>query len=63
VVDGIVRSGRWRPDVQSLLFHLEARDVATIRVAAVVLTTVGLAAAWIPAWRASRIDPSELLRG
>jgi putative ABC transport system permease protein len=48
--------------VQSLLFGLEARDPVTVAAGALVLTVVGLAAAWIPAWRASRIDPAGLLR-
>lgn len=48
--------------VQALLFQLDARDTTTVGGAAVVLGIVGLAAAWIPAWRASKIDPAGLLR-
>ncbi len=48
--------------VQTLLFQLDARDLMTMAGAAIVLAVVGLAAAWIPAWRASRIDPAGLLR-
>jgi len=28
----------------------------------VVLSTIGRLAGWLPAWRASRIDPAEVLR-
>lgn len=48
--------------VQTLLFELDARDVTTMASAAIVLAVVGLAAAWIPAWRAARTDPAGLLR-
>lgn len=48
--------------VQTLLFGLDARDPVTLLVGASVLAAVGLAAAWIPAWRASQIDPAGLLR-
>jgi ABC-type lipoprotein release transport system permease subunit len=45
-----------------LLYGLEPRDPATLIEAAVVLATVGALAAWLPAWRASRIDPAVVLR-
>ena len=48
--------------VQALLFELDAHDVTTMGGAAIVLAVVGLAAAWIPAWRAARTDPAGLLR-
>jgi predicted permease len=48
--------------VGSLLYGLEPRDPATLVVAAVILATVGAVAGWLPAWRASRIDPAEALR-
>jgi ABC-type antimicrobial peptide transport system permease subunit len=41
---------------------LEPRDPITLIGAAVVLATVGAAAGWLPAYRASRIDPAEVLR-
>jgi predicted permease len=46
----------------SLLFGLQPRDVRTFVTAAAILAVVGLAAGWLPARRASRIDPTEVLR-
>jgi predicted permease len=48
--------------VATLLYGLEPRDPLTLIGAAVVLGTVGALAGWLPAWRASRIDPAEVLR-
>jgi putative ABC transport system permease protein len=48
--------------VGELLFGLEPGDPLTVGAAAAVLVLVGTLAAWIPARRASRIDPIEVLR-
>jgi putative ABC transport system permease protein len=48
--------------VGTLLYGLEPRDPATLVMAAAVLAAVGAMAGWIPAHRASRIDPAEVLR-
>ena len=48
--------------VASLLYGLEPRDPATLAGAAAVLAAVGLVAGWLPAHRASRSDPAEVLR-
>jgi predicted permease len=48
--------------VGTLLFGLEARDVKTFVVGAIVLVMVGWLAGWIPARRASRADPMFALR-
>lgn len=46
----------------TLLFGLEPRDLPTLIGAAAVLAAVGALAAWLPARRASRLDPAEVLR-
>lgn len=48
--------------VATLLYGLGPRDPVTIASSAVVLAIVGALAGWIPAYRASRIDPSQALR-
>ena len=51
-----------RQSVASLLYGIELRDPVTFAGAAVVLTLIGGLAGWIPARRASRIDPAAVLR-
>ena len=48
--------------VQSQLFGVAATDPATLAAAAGVLTAGALAAAFIPAWRASNVSPTDALR-
>ncbi|HXA66949.1 MAG TPA: ABC transporter permease [Bryobacteraceae bacterium] len=48
--------------VQSQLFGVTATDPATIAAAALVLGAGALVAAFIPAWRASNVTPTEALR-
>jgi len=48
--------------VASLLYGLEPRDPVTLAGAAVTLSAVGALAGWLPARRASRIDPAQVLR-
>lgn len=54
---------RWASTlVASLLYGLDPRDPATLAGSAVVLAAVGTLAGWLPAWRASRMDPAKVLR-
>ncbi|PYQ96005.1 MAG: hypothetical protein DMF96_20050 [Acidobacteria bacterium] len=46
----------------SLLYGIAPRDPATLTAACIVLTIVAAVAGWLPAYRASRVDPSEVLR-
>ena len=48
--------------IASLLYDLQPRDAVTLVSAAVTLTVVGALAGWLPAYRASRIDPAQVLR-
>jgi putative ABC transport system permease protein len=47
---------------QSLLFELEGHDPATLAAAAALLAMVALGAGFLPAQRASKIDPMRALR-
>ncbi|HUD99157.1 MAG TPA: FtsX-like permease family protein, partial [Bryobacteraceae bacterium] len=48
--------------LKSLLFQVSALDPVALAVACVLMTLVGLLAAWIPASRAARVDPMTVLR-
>jgi ABC-type antimicrobial peptide transport system permease subunit len=48
--------------VESLLYGVHATDATTLAAAAVVLTAVSGTAAFLPARRASRVEPAEVLR-
>jgi len=48
--------------LESLLFQVSATDLPTFGTASLLLLAAAVAAACIPAWRASRIDPVTTLR-
>jgi putative ABC transport system permease protein len=48
--------------LKSLLFQVSALDPVALAVACVLMTVVGIVAAWIPASRAARVDPMTVLR-
>jgi putative ABC transport system permease protein len=52
-------AGRW---VKPLLFGVSDRDPLVFIVVATVLIAVAVAASWVPALRASRVDPNVALR-
>ena len=58
-VAGAIGLGR---AAKSLLYQLEGHDPVVISIAIVVLATVAFCAGFIPALRASRVDPMQALR-
>jgi putative ABC transport system permease protein len=46
----------------ALIYGLAPRDPATLAGATLTLAAVGALAGWLPASRASRIDPADVLR-
>jgi putative ABC transport system permease protein len=62
VAAGIVASYGFAKSLASLLYAVSAADFSSFAEAAVLLVIVALAACWIPARRAMRIEPMEALR-
>jgi putative ABC transport system permease protein len=48
--------------LKSLLFNVSVLDPVALSVACVLMTLVGILAAWVPASRAARVDPMTVLR-
>jgi ABC-type antimicrobial peptide transport system permease subunit len=48
--------------IASLLFNVKPTDTVTIAFVIATITTVAVVASWLPAWRASRLDPNVVLR-
>jgi ABC-type antimicrobial peptide transport system permease subunit len=49
--------------IAGFLFGVEPYDAATLTAAAAAILLVGFIAAWVPARRATRVDPLTALRG
>ena len=60
---GIVLSLWAAQFVRGLMFGVDARDPITLAGTASVLAGVGLLAAWLPARKASQVDPAITLNG
>jgi putative ABC transport system permease protein len=63
VTAGVVATLWMSRYVEALLYGVARADPATLIAAAGVLLVVGAAAGWIPARRASRVDPARVLHG
>jgi putative ABC transport system permease protein len=48
--------------IASLLFGVQPTDTVTIALVIATITAVAVVASWLPAWRASRVDPNIVLR-
>jgi putative ABC transport system permease protein len=48
--------------LKSFLYQVRPSDPATVIVVGLSFVAVGLAACWVPAWRAEKVDPLEALR-
>ena len=59
---GVVLSLASAQAAKTLLFGVTATDPATLTIAAIALGSVAIAASYLPAWRASRLAPTEALR-
>jgi predicted permease len=62
ILAGIVASLATTQLLKHFLFGVSARDLTTIVAATLMMTIVGALAAYLPARRASRIEPMEALR-
>jgi putative ABC transport system permease protein len=58
-VAGAVALSRW---IEGLLFGITATDPATFATVVGVLLAVAFVACYVPAWRATRLDPTQALR-
>ena len=48
--------------IASLLFGVQPTDITTMAAVVGTITLVAAVACWLPAWRASRVDPNVVLR-
>lgn len=62
VATGLLAAALLAPRLEPLLFRVPPVDPATYLGVAGVLLLVAVAASWLPAWRAARVDPVVALR-
>jgi ABC-type antimicrobial peptide transport system permease subunit len=63
VTIGLVGSFAVNRLIASLLFGVQPTDTMTIAFVIGTIVAVAVLASWLPAWRASRLDPNVVLRG
>ena len=59
---GLVGALAATPAIGSLLIGVSPNDPAGLTAVSVMLALVALVATWLPAWRASAVDPMVALR-
>jgi putative ABC transport system permease protein len=62
IVAGVAASAVLARSLASLLYGVQAADPMALMAATLSLLAAGLLAAFVPAWRASRVDPAKVLR-
>ena len=62
IVFGIIGAFALTRLMASLLFGVSARDVVTFSTVPLILASIALVATYIPAWRATQVDPMMVLR-
>ncbi len=62
VVVGLVAALGLTRLLTSLLFGVQPTDVMTLAIAIPLIVVIAAIACWVPAWRASRLDPNVVLR-
>ena len=62
IVLGIIGAFALTRLMASLLFGVGARDIVTFSTVPLILATIALIATYIPAWRATQVDPMMVLR-
>ncbi|HEX3879080.1 MAG TPA: ABC transporter permease [Bryobacteraceae bacterium] len=58
-IAGAIAAGRV---MASLLHEVKPQDPAVLTITTALLAVIALAACWLPAWRAARLDPTSALR-
>lgn len=60
---GIVFALAGTRSMSTMLYKVKAYDLTTFLLAPIVFATIGLLASYLPAKRATQVDPTEALRG
>jgi len=62
IVVGVIGAAAFARLLTSMLYRVSANDPRTYLWVSLGLLVVALAAAWVPSWRAARVDPTVALR-
>jgi predicted permease len=62
IVAGLIGAAAISRVMATLLFGISAMDVATFAAAPLILAAIAILASYVPAWRATRVDPVVALR-